>query len=146
FAAGAGWMLADVPAAHAMERERGAALLDEVGPAILITASAGSPMGWLTADARPSLVEAIVAVEPLGPPFLVNDDLGVSLDWGLTATPMTFDPPAASPGDLAKEPRELAALAEIPIAVVEAEASPLAESCPATAAFLEQAGCRVDRI
>ena len=140
-----------------MERNHGAALLDEIGPAILMTASAGSPMGWLTADARPSLVKAIVALEPIGPPFMVDPNLGVSLDWGLTASPMTFDPPAASPDELeraqvddstlqAEPARKLSALAEIPIAILEAEASLFAYSCPATAAFLEQAGCRVDRI
>ena len=146
FAAGAGFVLADTAAAHAIERERGAALLDEIGPAILMTASAGSPMGWLAADARPSLVKAIVALEPLGPPFLVNPDLPASLDWGLTAAPMTFDPPAASPEQLKEGRRRLPALAEVPIAIVEAEASLFARSCPATAAFLEQAGCPVDRL
>jgi pimeloyl-ACP methyl ester carboxylesterase len=157
FTAGSGPMLADWPAAHAMERERGAALLDEIGPAILMTTSFGSPMGWLTADARPSLVEATVALEPFGPPFGVEPGFGVSLDWGLTAAPMTFDPPAASPDELLKAPagewtlqaepaRRLRELAGIPIAIVEAEASLFAHSCPATAAFLEQAGCRVDRI
>jgi pimeloyl-ACP methyl ester carboxylesterase len=157
FAAGAGWLPADFAAANALERDHGAALLDEIGPAILMTGSAGSPMGWLMADARPSLVEAIVAVEPIGPPFMVDDNLGVSLDWGLTASPMTLDPPAASADELEKaqvgdwtlqaEPaRKLAALAGIPIAILEAEASLFAYSCPATAAFLEQAGCRVERI
>ncbi len=154
FAAGTGPMLADLSAAHAVERERGAALLDEIGPAILMTTSAGGPMGWLTADARPSLVRAIVSLEPLGPPFRADSDF--SLDWGLTAAPMTFDPPATSPDELerlagpltvqAKPARTLPALAGIPIAIVEAEASSFALSCAATAAFLEQAGCRVDRI
>ena len=139
-----------------MEREHGAALLDRIGPAILMSASAGAPMGWVTADARPSLVKAIVALEPIGPPFMVDPNLGVSLDSGVTASPMTFDPPAASPTSWrgrrwmttlqAEPPRKLAALAEIPIAIVEAEASRFAYSRPATAAFLEQAGCRVDRI
>jgi pimeloyl-ACP methyl ester carboxylesterase len=147
FAAGTCSLLADAPTVHAMERDRGAALLDEIGPAILVTASAGSPMGWLMADARPELVEAIVAVEPLGPPFLVDENLGVSLDWGVTAAPMTFDPPAAAPDELHEEPaRKLSALEGIPIAIVEAEASLFANSCLATAAFLEQAGCSVDRI
>jgi len=157
FAAGASWLPGDLPSSHAIERDRGAALLDDLGPAILMTASAGSPMGWLTADARPSLVKAIVAVEPLGPPFLVNRDLELSLDWGLTAVALTFDPPAASAEELRKatvdewtlqaEPtRMLPTLADVPIAIVEAEASIFAASCPATAAFLEQAGCRVDRI
>ena len=155
FAAGTGPMLADLPAAHAVERERGAALLDDIGPAILMTASAGAPMGWLTADARPSFVEAIVTLEPLGPPFRADSDF--SLDWGLTAAPMTFDPPAASPDELLTtaagasaartEPaRTLPALTGTPIAIVEAEASLFVQSCAATAAFLEQAGCRVDRI
>jgi pimeloyl-ACP methyl ester carboxylesterase len=146
FGAGAGWLLADAAVAHALERDRGAALLDEIGPSILMTASAGSPMGWLAADARPSLVKAIVALEPVGPPFLVNPDLPISLDWGLTAAPMTFDPPAATPEELQEAPRRLTRLAEIPIAILEAEVSPFAASCPATAAFLEQAGCRVDRL
>jgi hypothetical protein len=58
-----------------------------------------------------------------------------------------LDPPAASPDELQAGPaRRLPGLAEVPIAIVEAEASLFAESCPATAAFLEQAGCRVDRI
>src|SRR5262249_11670603 len=117
FAAGTGPMLADCSLAHALEQACGAALLDEVGPAILITASAGGPMGWLTADARPSLVEAIVSAEPIGPAFLDNPAVGLSLPWGLTAAPMTFDPPADSPEDLQREPaRRLPALAEIPIA------------------------------
>src|SRR5581483_7862894 len=94
-----------------------------------------------------------------GPPFLVNPDLEISLDWGVTAAPLTFDPPAASAEDLrrasvgewtlqAEPARRLPALAEvpIPIAIVEAEASFFAPSCAGTAAFLEQAGCRVDRI
>jgi len=157
FTAGSGPLLADTPAAHALERERGAALLDEIGPAILVTASLGCPMGWLTADARPSLVEAIVAVEPYGPPFREDPELGVSLDWGLTAAPMTFDPPAASADELLRAPardgplqaepaRTLSALAEVPIAIVTAEASIFVDPSTATAAFLRQAGCRVDEI
>jgi hypothetical protein len=50
-------------------------------------------MGWLPADARPSLVKAIVAMEPIGPPFLDNTDLGLSLPWGITAAPMTLSMP-----------------------------------------------------
>jgi hypothetical protein len=87
--------------------------------------------------------------------------MGISLPWGLTAAPMTFDPPADSPDDLqaettktpagpltlqAEPARRLPALAQIPIALVEAEASLLAHLSPAIAAFLEQAGCHVERI
>jgi len=148
FTAGSGPLLADTPAAHALERDRCAALLDEIGPAILVTTSLGCPMGWLTADARPSLVEAIVAIEPYGPPFREDPELGVSLDWGLTAAPMTFDPPAASADELltAGPARTLPALAEVPIAIVTAEASIFVDASLATAAFLRQAGCRIDEI
>jgi len=147
FAAGTGPMLADARVANTLEQACGAALLDEIGPAILITASAGGPMGWLTADARPSAVEAIVAVEPFGPPFVDDPSSGISLDWGLTAAPMTFDPPAASPDELGAEPaRRLPALNQVPIALVEAEASLFAHNSPAIATFLERAGCRVERI
>jgi len=160
-AAGTGPMLGDCALAHALEQACGAALLDEIGPAILITSSAGGPMGLLTADARPSQVKAIVSVEPIGPAFLDNPAMGISLPWGLTAAPMTFDPPADSPDDLqaettktpagpltlqAEPARRLPALAQIPIALVEAEASLLAHLSPAIAAFLEQAGCHVERI
>jgi pimeloyl-ACP methyl ester carboxylesterase len=147
FAAGTGPMVGDCRLAHALEQACGAALLDEIGPAILITASAGGPMGWLTADARPESVKAIVAVEPVGPAFMDNPAMGLSLEWGLTAAPMTFDPPAASPEELrADTVRKLPALARVPIALVETEASLLAQPGPATAAFLEEAGCSIERI
>jgi pimeloyl-ACP methyl ester carboxylesterase len=45
------------------------ALLDRIGPAVVLTHSQAGTFGWLLADARPSLVKAIVAVEPAGPPF-----------------------------------------------------------------------------
>lgn len=52
-----------------MDAEVIAALLDRIGPAVVITHSASGPVGWLVADRRPTLVQAIVAVEPMGPQF-----------------------------------------------------------------------------
>jgi len=51
-----------------LNRDAGAALLDKIGPAILLTHSQSGAMGWPIADKRPNLVKAIVAVEPSGPP------------------------------------------------------------------------------
>jgi pimeloyl-ACP methyl ester carboxylesterase len=127
FTAAAGPMLADMAAAHALEQAAGAALLDAIGPAVVFTHSAGGPMGWLAADARPELVKAIVAIEPLGPPFLDNPELGFSLPYGLTAAPVAFHP-------------------EIPVAVVDAEASLFAHADGATVAFLQEAGCSVEHL
>jgi pimeloyl-ACP methyl ester carboxylesterase len=161
FVASMGPMLGDTAAAHALEQERGAALLDEIGPAILITHSAGGPMGWLIADAHPELVKALVAIETLGPPFMVNPDLGLSLPWGLTAAPIGYEPPAASPDEIqtevtdtpmgpltlqAEPARKLPNLAQVPIAFVDAEASLFAHASGATIAFQKQAGCDVERI
>ena len=49
--------------AHMVWRQRGAMLLDKIGPAIIMTHSAGGPFGWLAAEIRPNLVKAIVAIE-----------------------------------------------------------------------------------
>lgn len=162
FVASSGPMIADFPAAHALERKRGAELLDLIGPAIVMTHSAGGPMGWLVADARPDLVKALVAIEPMGPPFAQNPDLGYSLTWGVTAAPITYDPPVADaselrteqhdpeqPGGLpivlqAEPARKLANLSRVPIALVSAPGSLLGHWGPPTVAYLRQAGCEVE--
>ena len=46
-----------------MLKENFAELLDRVGPAIVITHSAGGPSGWLSMDARPELVKGVLAIE-----------------------------------------------------------------------------------
>jgi hypothetical protein len=52
----------------------------------------------MTADARPGMVRARIAVEPRRPPFLARP-LGRQ-DRGLTAAPLTFDPPLTDPAAL----------------------------------------------
>jgi len=171
FMAGGGPMVADTAAAHLLEQARGVELLDLIGPAILISHSAGGPLGWLMADRRPDLVRALVAIEPLGPPFLAGGPGGLSLPWGLTAAPLTFDPPAGDPAEFvlttlagpdggpqrgpeagpalrlqADPARRLPNVSRVPIALVSAEASPFAHFDGVTSAFLEQAGCAVDLI
>ena len=162
FVASSGPMIQDFAFAHDLEGTRGAELLDRIGPAILLTNSAGGPAGWMTADRRPGLVKAIVAVEVMGPPFMSNPQLGVSLVWGLSAAPLTYDPPVSNasqlrtvttegadgmPLTLQEEPaRRLINLQGIPIAIVTGEGSFLGHSDTNTAAFLEQAGCNVERV
>jgi pimeloyl-ACP methyl ester carboxylesterase len=164
FMAGTGPLLADFAAAHALEGARGAELLDRIGEAIVFSHSAGGPTGWMMSDARPELVKAHVAIEVLGPPFSANPMLGVSLDWGLTSAPLTYDPPAADPAELervteppaadgapplvlqAEPARRLAHLAQVPTAVVTAEASPFVAFDRHLVAFLEQAGVDADLV
>jgi pimeloyl-ACP methyl ester carboxylesterase len=144
FASSTGPMPADLAAAQALEQSRGVQLLERIGPTVLVTHSAGAPAGWLMADARPDLVRAIVAIEPIGPPFLDDAATGLALPWGVTATPIAVDPPVDDPAQLQSGPHRLPNLAGIPIAVVEADASPFAAAAAPTVAHLRAAGCSAE--
>jgi pimeloyl-ACP methyl ester carboxylesterase len=148
-------------------QDAGAALLDRIGPAILLTHSQSGTFGWLIADARPNLVKAIVAIEPgcpvgfieaKGPPDWFEYS-GVERSWGLASVPLTYDPPVSEPKDLffilqdrpdrpelarcwqQKEPaRKLKNLGSIPVVVLSAEASFHTPYDHGTSAFLRQAG------
>jgi pimeloyl-ACP methyl ester carboxylesterase len=137
-------MPADLALGQALDQSRGAELLDRIGPAVLVTHSLGGPAGWLIADARPQLVKAIVAIEAIGPPFVERPELGLSLEWGVTAAPITVDPPAATAAELGGASRRLPNLAGVPIAVVSAEASPFVHFHDEMVGFLRGAGCDVE--
>jgi pimeloyl-ACP methyl ester carboxylesterase len=51
-------------ASNAILKEDLGELLDRIGPAIMVTHSAGGPSGWLAMEARPKLVKAVLAIEP----------------------------------------------------------------------------------
>ncbi|MBV9861091.1 MAG: alpha/beta fold hydrolase [Alphaproteobacteria bacterium] len=158
--------LADAAETQRLVQQAGAALLDRIGPAILLTHSQSGPFGWLLADARPALVKAIVAVEPSGPPFegaVLSQ--GPARAWGLTDIPMTYDPPARDPAELQIErqaepegpglvrcwqqkapPRRLPNLAGKPVLVLTAEASYHAVYDHCTIAYLQAAGVEVSVI
>ncbi|MGH9594523.1 MAG: hypothetical protein ACRD5L_15640, partial [Bryobacteraceae bacterium] len=75
----------------------GAELLDRIGPAILVDHAFGGFFGWGVADRRPNLVKAIMCMEINGNPFAAQ------LRWGLTAGPMTYDPPVTDPSQFRLE-------------------------------------------
>jgi len=159
--------LTSFPRQQELNRDAGAALLDRIGPAILLTHSQSGTFGWLVADARPSLVKAIVAMEPSGPPVHDNVEKGapewfedgpLSKPYGLTAPPLTYDPPVNDPRELkfvrqekadapelvrcwaqAEPARTLVNLRAIPVLVVQAEASYHAAYDHCTVAYLRQA-------
>ncbi|HXQ52572.1 MAG TPA: alpha/beta hydrolase [Stellaceae bacterium] len=165
--------IADFGLQQVLNRDALVALLDKIGPAILLTHSQSGAFGWPVADSRPDLVKAIVAVEPSGPPFTDIQNVGppdwfrdtaakAARPWGVTADPLVYDPPAASPNDLAvtqqekadgpdlvrcwlqQEPaRKLPHLRAIPVLVVTSEASYHAPYDHCTAKYLAQAGVPV---
>src|ERR1700749_554151 len=85
-------------------KDPGAARLDRIGPAIVLTHSQSGAFGWLIADARPRLVKAIVAIEPAGPPFEASIiGTGRTRPWGPVDIPIAYDPPVKDPSEIAIE-------------------------------------------
>jgi pimeloyl-ACP methyl ester carboxylesterase len=152
-----------------------AALLDKIGPAIVMIHSQSGAFAWPLADLRPNLVKMIVAVEPNGPPVREAVMTTGAPDWfqdgknvkrsGLGEVPLAYDPPVADGATpdfvqqekadgpdlvrcwLQKEPaRKLKNLANIPVAIVMSEASYHAAYDHCTVAYLRQAGVRTDFI
>lgn len=141
-----------------------AALLDHIGPAIVLTHSQSGPFGWLIADARPKLVKAIVAVEPSGPPFhdvVIGNDKARA--WGVTDIPITYDPPITDPSQLQIEQQatpdkpdlalcqqqkapvhSLVNLRSVPVMLLSSEASYHAVYDHCTARYLTQARVHTD--
>ncbi|GAA0927716.1 alpha/beta fold hydrolase [Pseudonocardia zijingensis] len=145
-AAPTGPMLADLAASQRLDAERLVQLLEQVGPAVLLTHSAGAPGGWLAADARPELVGALLALEPMGPPFLTVPDGPRLLPWGLTAAPPAFDPPVTDPAGIEPGTHRLPNLAKVPIGVFTGEASAFDGFGGDVVAFLAAAGCRAEHV
>ena len=153
-----GGVAAGAETAHMVWRQRGAMLLDKIGPAIIMTHSAGGPFGWLVAEVRPNLVKGIVCIEGGGTPFN-----GQNI-WGLSSIPVAYEPPVLDPSEiktrvvtpteagvqpyrLQEEPaRKLKNLQTIPIAIVTAEASFASPGNPGAVAFLKQAGCKAEEL
>lgn len=143
-----------------LNRDAGAALLDKIGPAIVMTHSQSGAIGWPIADARPKLVKGIIAAEPSGPPFadaVFNNN--PSRLWGVTDIPMTYDPPIKEAKQLsvvqqatadgpnlercrlqAEPARKLPNLGGIPILIIATESSYHAVYDHCTAKYLAQAG------
>jgi pimeloyl-ACP methyl ester carboxylesterase len=160
--------MADVGVIEQLNREAGQALLDKIGPSILLTHSQSGPFGWVLANDRPKLVKGILAIEPNGPPLYENafapapewfKDGPLGRVWGITRGPLNFQPAAATATELklTRQPaadapnlvrcwvqpepaRQLPNLKGMPILIVVSEASYHAPYDHCTAKFLTQAG------
>ena len=145
------------------------ALVDKIGPSILMTHSQGGAFGWPVADARPDKVKAILAIEPNGPPGRGLEFVGapdwfkegkLALSYGVSSVPLTYAPALNDPSELkfvkedkpdgpglatcwkqAEPARQLVNL-KMPILVLTSEASYHAPYDHCTVKFLEQAGVK----
>lgn len=148
FIAAFGALPADLAHSQEMDADRLADLLDRIGPAVILTHSASGPDGWLIADRRPELVRAIVTVEPMGPAFATIPNIG-TLQWGLTAAPISYDPPLdTAAAARAADPSALVipALRDLPVAVITGGASPFARNGAVMTESLRVAGAAADHL
>jgi pimeloyl-ACP methyl ester carboxylesterase len=141
--------------AHGVWKARSNELLDRIGPAIVVSHSAGGPFGWITADARPDLVKTLVAVEPLGvtmvgipltydPPISSVDELRLE---PLPAADVDLGPLAALPRlQQADPPRRLVNLARVPIVLVTSDDPRFRVLNADTASYLRHAGVEIDDV
>lgn len=126
-AASSGFILNDFAEAQELDARRLGELIDRIGPAVLIAHSAGTPGVWLAASRAPGGVRTIVAVEPMGPPYIEVPGLG-TLSEGLTSVPL---------GD---------GLKDLPVLVVTGSASQLAAAAGPVTEFLAGIDARVQHL
>jgi pimeloyl-ACP methyl ester carboxylesterase len=147
------------------------ALVDKIGPSILLVHSQAGAFVWPVADARPTQVKGILAIEPNGPPFYSVAYTGapdwfkyggdVALHYGITDMPITYAPAVKDPSELkivqeakaegpdlarcyaqAEPARQLPNLQKMPILVITSEASYHAPYDHCTVNYLRQAGVK----
>jgi pimeloyl-ACP methyl ester carboxylesterase len=139
---------------NALLQENLAEMLDKIGPAILVTHSAGGPSGWLALEARPDLVKGILAIETAGN---LAGDLAPLLTWepALVEGETIATEEVASEGEgldacnlqPADGARNLPNFAGVPImGVVAPNSSMFAPSFHCTVRLLEQAGADVELV
>ncbi len=162
--------LSDTVQTERMMRDAGAALLDRIGPAVLITHSQGGALGWQIVDARPHLVKAVLAIEPSTTPSFdqtLNSNAANVLgpSYGITESPISYAPSIDAPSQLSRKaqsapdspelwtcwmqdgtPRTLPTLAGVTIAIVTAQASAFAQTNHCLSKYLTQAGVNNDFI
>jgi pimeloyl-ACP methyl ester carboxylesterase len=163
FFASTGRSLADVAESHRLMRHSAVELLQKIGPAILITNSAGGAWGWQAADALPQLVKGIVCIEGASLWSMQRDSASGRAElYAFTAAPMAFDPAIESLADIKLQlnspkaagtlpyrlqvdpPHRLANLAGIPVGYVSGEASFLRGSAEGVLVNMRQLGMEVD--
>jgi len=164
----------DFRAQQPLNRDALLALLERIGPSVLMTHSQAGAFTWPVADARPDLVAAVVAVEPNGPPFYEVQAVGapewfkqgkLALTYGISILPLTYAPAISDPAELRPvlqaEPdgpglvtcwaqsapaHQLPNLQKMPVMVLSSEASYHAPYDVCTVKYLRQAGVKPDWI
>ena len=153
---------------QALNRDAMVALIDKLGPVVVMVHSQSGAYGLLAADQRPALVKALIVVEGAAPTVHDINLVGGSQwynygpagrPWGFSAVPVTYAPPVRDASELAFEEqaksdapdvakcwlqkapaRQLPNLQKMPISIVMGEASFYAAYGHCLVKYLEQAG------
>ena len=153
-----------------LNRDALIALVDKIGPSIILGHSQAGAFLWPVADARPAGIKAILAIEPNGPPVRALDFTGapdwfkygdVSLAYGVSDVPLIYSPSVNDASELkfvqqdkadgeglarcfeqAEPARQLPNLREIPTLVLTSEASYHAPYDHCTVKYLQRAGVK----
>ncbi|WP_176556312.1 alpha/beta fold hydrolase [Rubellimicrobium rubrum] len=119
-------------------------LLDEIGPAILISHSAGGRSTYMAADMNPENVVGIIAFEASGSNPIADEEMRAHLTWE-PALPADYAPAGteACPAQAERTPSTLPNLSGIPIVLVASGIFVTKEQLDCNAAALQQAGAEV---
>ncbi|KAL8676450.1 MAG: hypothetical protein Q9186_007026 [Xanthomendoza sp. 1 TL-2023] len=150
-----------VPANNTLEevymRKSMCQLLEKIGKSYLIGHSYGGSFLLTTADQCPELVQGLFGVEPAANPF----DVG-RRPYGVTATPLVYDPAVKAPSDLIQQrvgestpgntscilqaapAKKLVNISKVPMKFFTAEASIHITYDHCLAAYLWQAGVQLE--
>jgi pimeloyl-ACP methyl ester carboxylesterase len=161
--------IADTDETEALIRAAGDALLDKIGPAIVLTHSQGGQLGWQIADGRPKLIKAMLAIEPSAGPYylgklpaaITSDTMGPN--YGITSSPIAYSPAVTAASPLTRVPqtapdspdllpcwqqaapaRALVNLQGFPVLILVSQASAFAQTEHCTSRYLTQAGVKND--
>ena len=155
---------------EATMRAAGCAPLDIIGESVTVCHSGSCQYSVLMADECPARIRAAINLEPSCLPFqsLIGNATVPSVGrtaarpWGLTSTPLHYDPPATAPEDLRPvevgidapahrscflqsvedgvTPRTLPRIAQVPFVMYTGSASPHAAYDHCVALYLNQTG------
>ena len=134
-------------------------LLGRIGPSFVLGATYAGSYMWSAADECPDLMKGIFGVEPSTTPFTP-----IRRPYGITATPVLYDPPIASPDELrpisvgedspgnrscilqAEPAKRLVNISKVPVAFYTPDASVSITYNHCLASFLWQSGVDLDWI
>jgi len=139
------WLSSSPPGPYAGDAIAASAiseLLDQIGPAILVTHSAGAASGWLAADLNHSNVAGIIAFEPGASNMVHEIRKGLTFEPALPADFMPVEDSEGCEAQAPGSPSKLSRYSDFPVHLVGSELGLIA-GLPCAVKVFSQAGVNV---